>query len=340
MLTSAGRVVAAAPVAFQAPDTAVAAAAAKGSLDDTPGACVTVGHKWINGSDAFVARPAVQGALPSSSSICSSSTHSMTASFGPFKACGTLQAVLVSSIRDSSGKLTHSIHTTRINVVGCNAARLAAATAQISSFLPPGTALYTAYPENNNKNNSVAAGAAAAKPAAVAIRAAAQAEPGQPCVRGPSFWRACVAAATGSSSSSSSSSKPLVVADEACLVIDQRLPGGRGPGTPFFQLKSSQTKHTYGSILVSDSSSSKASSVFFKIAQSYVAAQLNQLSGVSLPPDVRQAQVTLAVKFFSVVTENSTVKKELARKAAAAEAVLSRFNRGEMPGAPACRLHA
>jgi hypothetical protein len=51
-----------------------------------------VGHKWINGSQTLVAAAAVQGAAPrSNSSICSSTSYSFTASFGPFKACNTMQ---------------------------------------------------------------------------------------------------------------------------------------------------------------------------------------------------------------------------------------------------------
>jgi hypothetical protein len=135
------------------------------------------------------------------------------------------------------------------------------------------------------------------------------------------------------------------------LVIDQRLPGGRGSATPFFQLRNSPVKHTYGSILLAGSSgsssigsskgddaSSKAGSAeLIRIAQSYVAAQLNQLSGVVMPQEVRQAQVTLAAKYFSVVDGRGSVKQELQQKAAAADAVLSSFNRGKMQGIPSCK---
>jgi hypothetical protein len=79
------------------------------------------------------------------------------------------------------------------------------------------------------------------------------------------------------------------------------------------------------------------SAEFIRIAQSYVAAQLNQLSGVVMPSEVRQAQVTLAAKYFSVVDGRSSVKQELQQKAAAAEAVLSRFNSGKMQGIPSCK---
>ncbi|KAF6265173.1 hypothetical protein COO60DRAFT_1697991 [Scenedesmus sp. NREL 46B-D3] len=131
------------------------------------------------------------------------------------------------------------------------------------------------------------------------------------------------------------------VAEEACLTIDRRLLGGRGAATPFFQLRNAKIKHTYGSILLAGSSNSSsevaAGDVFIKTAQSYVAAQLNQLSGVVMPPSVRQAQVTLAAKYFSVVTQASSVKKDLQKKAAAAEAVLSSFNSGTTQGIPSCR---
>jgi hypothetical protein len=236
---------------------------------------------------------------------------------------------------DSSGNLTHSIHTTNINVVGCNAARLAAAAAQLTNFLPPGTELYTAYPRRNSDVTGI--DAAKAKPAAVAIAAAPDAGEQQACVRGLKFWRDCVAAAAAGSSTQQ---QQQTVADEACLIIDQRLPGGRGHDTPFFQLRSSKHKHTYGSILLADAidtSSSKASSMYLKIAQSYVAAQLNQLSGVVMPAAVRQAQVFLAAKYFSVVTDSSSVKPEVQKKAAAAEAVLASFNDGSVPGVPACK---
>jgi hypothetical protein len=237
-----------------------------------------------------------------------------------------LQAVLASSFRDSSGNLTHSVHTTQVNVVGCNAARLAAPAAQFKSFSPPGKTLYTAY--SNSKNIT---SAAPAKPVAVAVAAAADDASERACVRGPKFWRSCLTAA------GSNSSQQQMAVDQACLIINQRLPGGKGPATPFFQLRNSQAKHTYGSILLADPSNSSSSSAFLKIAQSYVAAQLNQLSGVALPPIVRQAQVLLAAKYFSVVGEKSSVKKELQKKAAAAEAVLSSFNTGKMPGTPACK---
>jgi hypothetical protein len=233
---------------------------------------------------------------------------------------------------DSNGNLTHSIHTTNIDIVGCNAARLAATAAQLSNFLPPGTELYTAYPRRNSNVTGIAAGKA--KPAAVAIAAAPDAGEQQACVRGPRFWRDCAAAAAAAVNSNQ---QAQTVADEACLIIDQRLPGGRGRDTPFFQLRNSKHKHTYGSILLADAGSSKASSMFLKIAQSYVAVQLNQLSGVAMPPAVKQAQVYLAAKYFSVVTDSSSVKPELQKKAAAAVSVLASFNNGSIPGLPACQ---
>jgi hypothetical protein len=257
-----------------------------------------------------------------------------------------LQAVLASSFKDSRGNTTHSIHTAHISVVGCNAARLAVTTKQLAMFLPPSTAQYAKAFAPPSAGGIEPNAYTAYTPTAVAIAAGPYSgEPNTPCVRGPWFWRSCVAA-----SSSSNSEKLKRVSEEACLVIDQRLPGGRGPATPFFQLRNSPVKHTYGSILLAGSSSSSSSSKsnnatgkpdsaeFIRIAQSYVAAQLNQLSGVVMPPRVRQAQVTLAAKYFSVVAGGKiSVKQELRQKAAAAEAVLSSFNSGKMQGIPSCK---
>lgn len=123
---------------------------------------------------------------------------------------------------------------------------------------------------------------------------------------------------------------------DACEVIDSRLPGGLGAATPFFPQHGSSTNLTYKFLLTTAAnSSSPHTTVYIKAGQAYIAAQLNVLSGAAMPPAVRQAQVFLATKYFSVVQDKTPVSPDFRSRVEAAEQLLNKFNNGMIKG-----LHA
>jgi len=97
------------------------------------------------------------------------------------------------------------------------------------------------------------------------------------CLSSVVFWRSCMNSSTPSG---------------RCAVINQ-LPAG--PNTPFFPQAEQKATRTYKNVMLKSSNSGvKATDMWFKASQALVAAQLNELAGVTLPVAAKEAMSTIS----------------------------------------------
>ncbi|KAF6262981.1 hypothetical protein COO60DRAFT_530502 [Scenedesmus sp. NREL 46B-D3] len=245
--------------------------------------------------------------------LCGSKQFTYTASFGPFQACGKQKATNVASL--TTGAPTTSARanaTLNIDVRGCEvytpiagsdpvvteapAAEVTAnATSNMRLGAPPKSSKQQPRKPFGNKG-SLAAG----KGGAVTN-----------CVSSAAFWKNCMLSGN--------------LAGRCAVVL--KLP--TGPHTAFFPSPQSRVVRTYKAIMKKGTSSGvKSTDQWFKAAQAVAATQLNELAGVALPSDVRNA-LSLAGAAISVSATVPPVLTSELHGVSNAVALLDRFSTGK-----------
>lgn len=267
--------------------------------------------------------------------LCASQNFTFTQQYGPYTSCGHLKAPVSAGFVSADGVSRSEALLTSIEVKGCSAAAakakmrvkvpaaaMAAATTTTTSsrMRVAHKAPIDAAPIEQAADASIEGGHEVLPPAA---------RRGSSCVRQPWFWKHCML--------------PTLPGDPACDVIMTALPGGQGPRTPFFPYrKAPQVKRTYRQLMVMPKKTGNVIvDLHFQAAKVFIAAQLNHLSGVTMPEAVSQAYVLLGRDYFSVYDDRSASVELVSRpkvleQVAAAAKVLADFTSGRYPQLPTC----
>jgi hypothetical protein len=131
------------------------------------------------------------------------------------------------------------------------------------------------------------------------------------CVSSVSFWKGCMSSGN--------------LAGRCAVVL--KLP--TGPHTAFFPAPQSRVVRTYKAVMGKGTSSGvKSTDQWFKAAQAVAATQLNELAGVTLPADVRNA-LSLAGAAVGVSTTVPPVLATELQGVSNAVALLEKFSTGQ-----------
>jgi hypothetical protein len=131
------------------------------------------------------------------------------------------------------------------------------------------------------------------------------------CVSSVSFWKNCMLSGN--------------LAGRCAVVL--KLP--TGPHTAFFPAPQSRVVRTYKAVMGKGTNSGvKSTDQWFKAAQAVAATQLNELAGVTLPSDVRNA-LSLAGAAVSVSTTVPPVLASELHGVSNAVALLEKFSTGQ-----------
>lgn len=108
-----------------------------------------------------------------------------------------------------------------------------------------------------------------------------------------------------------------------------------GPQTAFFPVPHSRVVRTYKAVMTKGTNTgSQATDGWFKAAQAVGAAQLNELAGVKLPSNVREA-LSLAGAAISASTSSPPLLTTELQGVPNAVALLEKFSNGQA-GVPTC----
>lgn len=290
--------------------------------------------------------------------LCRPAAFNFTRQFGPFATCRHMSAHVKAGFSTPDGVSRSETLLTGLQVTGCSnkggaAAKVQAASGGAAAAKQGSSNMRLAKQQRAVKHavksaaatgpggkaavgSSLGISKAAVKKlaAAAAVAVSAVSTPFVPprgsCVYRPHFWKHCMLG-------------DLPTTHPACDVIAASLPGGLGPRTPFFPYrKQPQIKRTYRQLMVAPKGTGDQHvDEHFAAAKVYIAAQLNQFAGVTMPERVREAYVQLGRDYFSVYDDRSAAQllpsqPQVQRQLAAAARVLADFVGGKHPGLPTC----